>query len=72
MLRHLRQRRVKLKDLPFSLHLAHAYLTGQVHGGGREALQSKATVEVPLRTAPYVLKGKLLEKDKREISTFSR
>lgn len=64
---YLWQRGVELKNLPFSLYLAHAYLTGQVHSAGREALQSEATVEVPLWTAPHLLKGKLLHRDEEKI-----
>lgn len=62
---HLRQRRVQLENLPLALHLAHANFAGQIHGGGGEALQSEAAVEVPLRAAPHVLKGELLRAEKR-------
>lgn len=64
---YLWQRGVELENLPFPLHLAHAYLTGQVHSAGREALQSEATVEVPLWTAPHLLKGQLLQRDDEKI-----
>lgn len=59
---YLRQRGVQLEDLPFSLHLAHADLAGQVHGGGGEALQGEAAVEVPLGAVPHLLEGELLYK----------
>lgn len=57
---HLRQRGVQLEDLPFSLHLAHADLAGQVHGGAGEALQGEAAVQVPLGAAPHLLELELL------------
>lgn len=59
---YLRQRGVQLEDLPFSFHLAYADLAGQVHGGGGEALQGEAAVEVPLGAAPHLLEGELLHK----------
>lgn len=60
--RYLRQCSVQLKNLSFSFHLAHTYFAGQVHRAGREALQGKAAVEVPLWAAPHLLKGKLLQR----------
>lgn len=68
---HLRQRRVQLENLPLALHLAHAYFAGQIHGGGGEALQGEAAVEVPLGAAPHVLEGELLRAHERETFTFS-
>lgn len=56
--------RVQLKNLSLSFHLAHTYLTGQVHRAGRESLQGEAAVQVSLRTAPHLLKAKLLQRDR--------
>lgn len=56
----LRQRGVELEDLALALHLAHTQFTGQLHRRGTEALQSEGAVQVPLRTAPYLLKRQLL------------
>lgn len=68
---HLRQHRVQLENLALALHLAHAYLAGQIHGAGGEALQGEAALEVPLRAAPHVLKGELLRADESKTFTFS-
>lgn len=59
---HLGQCCVQLKDLAFSFYLPHTNLTGEIHRAAGEALQSEAAVEVPLWTAPYLLKRQLLQK----------
>lgn len=68
---YLWQCSVQLKNLSFSLHLAHTYLTGQVHSAGTEPLQGKATVEVPLWAAPHLLKGKLLQRGEEGRGVYS-
>lgn len=58
----LRQCGVELEDLALALHLAHTQFTGQLHCRSTETLQSEGALQVPLRSAPYLLKRQLLQR----------